>query len=103
MNPDGNGSFLILVVFITVKALISSIVILLIVRSLTAKIEPFISLSYIQFVYDITEPFVNPVRVILPPILWKRHGDYSPLVASIILLFIGFGIKTCIMIVLQSF
>lgn len=68
---------------------------LILIRTLVSWVNPDPTNLIIQILYNTTEPFLKPIRKIVP--IWNVGIDFSPIVAFLILLFLKqFLVKTLI-------
>lgn len=66
---------------------------LILIRAIISWVNPDPLNPIVQFLYKSTEPFLEPIRRVIP--FWKIGIDISPIIAFLIILFArGFLIRT---------
>ena len=75
---------------LVIKIIFNLLYYCLLVRVILSWFPVFRPNTFSQFIYEITEPILNPIRSILPP---NQTGvDFSPLVLFLLLNFLRFQI-----------
>lgn len=73
---------------------------LILIRAVISWVNPDPSNMIVQFLYKSTEPFLKPIRRVIP--FWKMGIDISPIIAFLIILFAkGFIVKTLMEIAIR--
>ena len=66
---------------------------LLIIRAIVGKTAPDYHTVSMKRFFRYTDVFTVPVKHILPSVLTNGRTNYAPLVAALILLFLGLGLS----------